>query len=79
MEYYKDERCLIYNPVGEDRWFITNKNIYIQGKPSNLAGFNVNEIIVTDRLEMDIEWFDKNIKPFGIVNDVIVEYKQGGK
>ena len=70
-KYYK----IIYNPDGENKWFINNdKTIYIQGKPFNLDGFIVDEIIALNKSNIDFEWFNKSIIPMGIKREVKIKY-----
>ena len=66
---------VIYNPIGESMWFInSDKTVYIQGKPLDLAGFLVDEIIVLNKNDVDFNWFNIRILPFGLKNNVVVKY-----
>lgn len=67
---------VIYNSNGESKCFVNGNNtIYIQGTPSNLDGFTVDEIIVVGEIE-DEEYFKKAILPMGFINNVKI--KNGG-
>lgn len=66
---------VIYNPTGESMWFVnSDKTIYIQGKPLDLACFLVDEIIALNKNDIDFNWFNTRILPFGLKNNVVVQY-----
>ena len=65
---------IIYQPVGIDKIIKTKGGtMYIQGEP-DIVGIRVEEIIVLNREELNEEWFNLRIVPFGVADEVKIKY-----
>lgn len=67
-------KIIVYNPIGAPRVVELPWHTFIQGKPILQDSYNADGIFVFDKDKVDKEWFNKNIYPFGAINDVKIKY-----